>query len=363
MIETLKLRPNQRLIAISDIHAHAALLHALLAQVHYCEDDALVIVGDLLERGNEGLAVIRAVMELKKRNPDVRPLLGNWDYSMRRIIDEENVALIWRYIGTKRRQNCNTIFGEMADECGIALESEADVARFLPVIREKYSAILEFLRALPVVLDTGDMIFVHGGIPDEDLDGLDRENIYRYLKNDEFYREDTCFSKTVIVGHIPTMNFRPERQSANPFFDTQRNIIGIDGGCGIKRDGQLNALIFRAGEFTFESVCDLPVIRALSDQQGSEGTVNSRYFDKVEIMNLEGPVAKIRHLPTGSALWTTTDSILRDETGFHSEATDEVLNVSAGEEFFLVERTPRGILAKKDGVTGWYYGAWEPVQA
>ena len=45
MIDTLRLAQGQRLIAISDVHGHIQLLHALLDQVRYCEDDALVFLG------------------------------------------------------------------------------------------------------------------------------------------------------------------------------------------------------------------------------------------------------------------------------------------------------------------------------
>lgn len=363
MIDSLKLRPSQRLIAISDIHAHAALLHALLAQIRYDASDALVLMGDFLERGNEGLSTIRAIMDLKSRNPDVRPLLGNWDYSMLKIIESGDAERIWRYICAKKRRGNDTIIGEMSAECGMELKDARDTAHAVGVIRKKYADILDFIRSLPVVLDAQDQIFVHGGIPHEDLDRLDRSNVYQYLKDDAFYCADSCFSKTVVVGHIPVVNFRLRRQLADPFFDERRNIIGIDGGCGVKRDGQINALIWQDGKYSFQSACELPRIRALCSQAGFEGTVNSRYFEPVEILSREGNLARLRHLPTGRILWTTADSIFSDADGIHSEATDEVLSVAAGEEFYLIERTPRGILAKKGGVTGWYYGAWESVRA
>ena len=123
MIDTLKLRPSQRLIAVSDIHAHAALLHALLVQIRYTSDDALVLLGDFLERGNEGLSTIRAIMELKKQNPDVRPLLGNWDYAMLRIIEKGDSDMIWQYIQEKKQRGHDTIIGEMGAQCGIFLKS------------------------------------------------------------------------------------------------------------------------------------------------------------------------------------------------------------------------------------------------
>ena len=57
MIDTLRLAQGQRLIAISDVHGHIQLLHALLDQVRYCEDDALVFLGDYIERGAHSVPV------------------------------------------------------------------------------------------------------------------------------------------------------------------------------------------------------------------------------------------------------------------------------------------------------------------
>ena len=61
MIDTLRLAQGQRLIAISDVHGHIQLLHALLDQVRYCEDDALVFLGDYIERGAHSLPVLEFV--------------------------------------------------------------------------------------------------------------------------------------------------------------------------------------------------------------------------------------------------------------------------------------------------------------
>ena len=79
MIDTLRLAQGQRLIAISDVHGHIQLLHALLDQVRYCEDDALVFLGDYIERGAHSLPVLEFVARLFAARPqNVRLLLGNW---------------------------------------------------------------------------------------------------------------------------------------------------------------------------------------------------------------------------------------------------------------------------------------------
>lgn len=114
MIDTLRLAQGQRLIAISDVHGHIQLLHALLDQVRYCEDDALVFVGDYIERGAQSLPVLEFVAQLYARNPqNVRLLLGNWELYILSAIEKGDCALLyknrsafWRARATRYMAKC-----------------------------------------------------------------------------------------------------------------------------------------------------------------------------------------------------------------------------------------------------------------
>ena len=63
------------------------------------------------------------------------------------------------------------------------------------------------------------------------------------MKNDDFRGQGHSFEKYVIVGHWPVTLYHEHIPSAAPIFDWDRKIISIDGGCVLKIDGQLNALI------------------------------------------------------------------------------------------------------------------------
>ena len=47
--------PKGRVIALSDVHGHADYLRGVLEKIRLTADDALVIVGDLLEKGPKNL--------------------------------------------------------------------------------------------------------------------------------------------------------------------------------------------------------------------------------------------------------------------------------------------------------------------
>ena len=54
--------PKGRVIAVSDVHGHADYLRGVLGRVCLTADDALVIVGDLLEKGPKNLETLREVI-------------------------------------------------------------------------------------------------------------------------------------------------------------------------------------------------------------------------------------------------------------------------------------------------------------
>ena len=112
MIDTLRLAQGQRLIAISDVHGHIRQLHALLDKVRYCDADALVFVGDYIERGAQSLPVLEFVAQLYARNPqNVRLLLGNWELYILSAIEKGDCALLYKNRQRLLARAGNTLYG------------------------------------------------------------------------------------------------------------------------------------------------------------------------------------------------------------------------------------------------------------
>ena len=87
---TLSLPAGRRLIAVSDIHGHLTLLRALLEKVHYIPGgDLLFLVGDLVEKGPENLAVLRYVQDLCAHG-FVYPTMGNVDAFTLSMLDDDS---------------------------------------------------------------------------------------------------------------------------------------------------------------------------------------------------------------------------------------------------------------------------------
>lgn len=54
-IEYVEIERGRRLLVTSDIHGHAASLKKVLEKAEFSDDDILVIIGDIVEKGPESL--------------------------------------------------------------------------------------------------------------------------------------------------------------------------------------------------------------------------------------------------------------------------------------------------------------------
>lgn len=351
--------PGSRTLAVSDIHGNLPFLRGLLAQVRFSPADELVLVGDLFEKGEDSLALLRYVMDLG-RTHRVYPLCGNCDDIDRAFLEarpdiDEKLWPVFRYWGG------HNLILQLGAELGLHPEGPEDLPALRAAILRERPAEVEFLLSMPHILAAGRYIFVHGGIPREDpLEGLDA---HACMKNDDFLGQGLSFDRWVVVGHWPVTLYRPAIPSAAPLIDRRRHIISIDGGCVLKVDGQLNALIIpdiNGDDFTWTAYDGLPEVTALAHQDPSADSLNIRWSDSaIEVLREEGDCCLCRHLSTGRELWILREYIYprRADGHLHCEdSTDYRLPVEPGDRLSLVRRCSRGILAKKNGVTGWYSG-------
>ena len=71
-----EIEPGRRVVAVSDVHGNLPFLKGILDKVRFTQSDVLVIVGDLLEKGEQSLATLRYVLALQKTHT-VYTLSGN----------------------------------------------------------------------------------------------------------------------------------------------------------------------------------------------------------------------------------------------------------------------------------------------
>ena len=346
--------PGRRLIAVSDIHGNLPFFLALMEKVRLTPDDILILLGDLLEKGQDSLPLLRHLMALS-RTHTVYPVCGNCDGLVLRFF--ESGELDSRFFASYLPRHPESAIRQLAREGGF--EQWTDLPRLRRDLRAAFLEEWAWLKAMPTVLETEHLVFVHGGVPS--LEGMEELDRWGCMKNDDFLGQGHAFDKWVIVGHWPVTLYDPQVPSSAPLFCRERKIISIDGACVLKVDGQLNALILPSEDseaFTWTAWDGLPTARALEPQQASEDSVNIRWGrSALELLEEGEELSLCRHLETGRELYILNDYLRRGPGGLECEdSTDYRLPVASGEVLTVVRKTRRGFLCKKEGVTGWYYG-------
>ena len=353
-----RIEPGRRVLAVSDVHGNLPFLKGALEAAHFTADDVLVIVGDLLEKGKESLATLRYVMELE-RTHTVYTLSGNCDYIDQCFLSGPGLdEKLWPVLDQFWRRS--SVLMQMGAEIGVVPWQLEDLPALRTALLERFPAETGFLLNLPHIMEAGNFIFVHGGVPREDR--LEELDAYDCMKNDDFRGQGHSFQKWVVVGHWPVTLYDAHIQRSAPLLDYDRHIASIDGGCVLKLDGQLNALIIPdigGDKLNYIWYDGLPTAVALDPQEPSADPLNIRWSDsKVEVVREEGDCVLIHHPTSGRELWLPLDfvSVWRDGKIHTEDATDYCLSVSPGDTLALVRETQRGRLVKKDGITGWYHG-------
>ncbi len=354
-----------RTIVISDVHGNLPYLEGLLRKLSLRKDDQLVLLGDLVEKGPESLATLRCAMSLRGRCR-LYPVLGNCDFWHLWVSERSPdwFAPDWdertvRHLIRQKRTGRRGLILDMCAELGIRISEETDIPALKKALREAYPAEFAFLADMPFAMETDKYIFVHGGIPKGET--LESAGAWRCMKVDRFYDARPHFDKWVIAGHTPVCLYGQNTISAAPIIDRACRLASIDGGCVLKDDGQLNALIIRRGEFSVDWYDPYPLARALDPQKKSRSCAYIRWGDNlVTPLELGREWCRVRHDRTGYEMDVLTDLLFeRDGQLMVSDVTDYRPAVKPGDILSVVRETSRGVWIKKDGVTGWYEGRLE----
>ena len=202
---------------MSDIHGEAARFYAMLEKIALRPEDRLIILGDVVDRGPEGVRLLRYIME----TPNITLLMGNHEHMMMQYFDPDSTP------EQKARWDRN----------GNAPTLEALLA--LPA--GERAAILDFVRARPghLELTVGgrDFYLVHA-FPAETL----YDEVWTRPKPDT---PNPLPGKQVILGHTKVVSMlHPVKEDRRPYEQAladrgdhvrilhRPGFIDLDCGCG-----------------------------------------------------------------------------------------------------------------------------------
>ena len=354
----LPLSAYRRVIVISDVHGDLQGYRRVKEQTGFGEGDALVIVGDLLEKGADSLGLVREVMR-DVRNGNVFAAAGNNDriFTMweDRVFAEEEILQYLRSLDMK-----NSILANMAAEQGFVPDTAEKLERLHDLVKSEYAEEARFLRELPVILESEDWVFVHAG---RKPGSLEKQEEWYCLTAPEFARQPYAFDKPVIAGHWPVTNYSGNRITNRVYFDPDMPCFCTDGGNSMKVWGRILWLILYPGKQEWESGgCDtLPVIRVLEEQSETPDPV-TLLFPHTEVVIEEEkdgvctcwvPYIRRHAEIAKERIYTYKErTYSRDHTDYHPF-------LKAGETVSLCDVYGEEVLIQKDGIVGLYRGRWE----
>ena len=209
--------PGRRIIAVSDIHGNLPFFVHLMERIHLSPDDILVLVGDMLEKGEDSLALLRHLMRLS-RTHTVYPLCGNCDGLVLRFFETDGMDQ--RFFASYLPRHPESTLRQMAREAGC--DQTEDLPRLRRDLRAAFPGEWAYLKAMPTILETEHLLFVHGGVPS--LEHMEQLNRWTCMKDDDFLGQGHSFSKWVIVGHWPVTLYNEHIQSSAPLILPERKI-------------------------------------------------------------------------------------------------------------------------------------------
>ena len=356
-IQKLNIEEGRRILVISDIHANIPYFEGVLKLAEFSERDVLILDGDFLEKGRESLKLLRLLMEMTKRE-NVHLVCGNcddWADMYAPDFRDEICDYILKYLQYRRR----SLLWDLCLEQGVDPMTLKDFRPMRELFREKYPEIWTFLGNVPHAIDAGRFVFAHAGMtPGKPLEEHSPTELDRV---DALLKTDRRFDRWLVVGHWPVVLYGEDKVCANPIINRERKIISLDGGCSLKDDGQLNCLIIpdiRSEDFSFVAYDPFPTAVAMEAQKEGEHSWYIRWGDsEVRVLERGEEFSRCRHVRTGYEMDILTKYLFTEEevTGCN-DSTDYILPIQPGDVLRIVERTGRGVLAKHNGVSGWYFG-------
>ncbi len=216
----------------SDFHGYSLdKFRGFLDKVGFCDDDFLYILGDVIDRGPDGVKILKWLM----LQPNVELLLGNHeamllacDFLFDEITEDSISELTGEKLSTYRTWISNG--------------GQDTLDALLGVSNEEIQCILEYLRERPlyetVTVNNKDFVLVHSG-----LGGFRKDKkLSEYTPTDLLWTRPSMNTRyfddvMIVFGHTPTICYGNEYLGKIIKTDTWLN---VDVGVGI---GQNPALL------------------------------------------------------------------------------------------------------------------------
>ena len=203
----------------SDIHGYPLeKFRKMLESVNFSADDFLYVLGDVIDRGDDGIKILRWLM----LQPNAQLILGNHEAMMlasRFIFDEITEKSIKDLTGSKLDAYSNWIAN--------GGQKTVDSLKIMRGIELEY--IFEYLEEAPLIetvsVNGRDFILTHSGLGNFRKD----KKLNEYTPHELLWNRPDINTKyfdgvTAVFGHTPTVCYGEEYKGKAVFTDTWVNI-------------------------------------------------------------------------------------------------------------------------------------------
>jgi len=189
---------------IPDIHGCFKTFSELLQKISLTKSDELYLLGDYIDRGPHSSKVLDLIIELKKNNYKIFPIMGNHENNaveLQQMIDTDSYS---RYISITN--------------------NSADLLENGKTLKSKYE---DFIVSLPYYYLLNDFILVHAGLnteidnPFDDIESILQMRDFEYTEKNQMVG-----NRKIIHGHDPT-----DLDTIKEKIDERSSIIPLDNGC------------------------------------------------------------------------------------------------------------------------------------
>lgn len=218
----------RKAFVVSDIHGMYESFEQLLR--YWQQEDELVILGDMIDRGPQSLEVLQKIMQLQQTHK-VTVVMGNHDQMLLDFL---------RY--PKEAQSRYERNGGMATLQSLLAEAFArPIEEYVSLIPQKRPDELAFLAKSKRFYVFNQVLFTHAGFDTRLEDWqLTAKDDFIWIR--EHYTLPNKTSYTNVFGHTPTKYINPDETNRIWLGDEGR-YVAIDGGAVY--GGQLNGLLIR----------------------------------------------------------------------------------------------------------------------
>lgn len=213
----------------SDIHGQYGLYQKMLDSIHLSDEDTLYILGDLIDRGKDGIKILQDVID----KPNIICLMGNHELMMLHFCIGGDTGSWWRNPNNGGEYTIND-FSNLTEE---------EQKKIINYIEDMYLQVeitinqKTYLLSHSSFIDNGTIKCHKLGFNNRRVEEVAWNSPWRFWEytNISNYKED---GRIHIIGHVPVQALMTDEwpnkevpQMPYPYIDEENHLINIDLGC------------------------------------------------------------------------------------------------------------------------------------